>query len=44
MIEWSWRIEDEDKILRRIWSGEDGWEEVFKSLIGRQVQDVSLFG
>lgn len=44
MIEWSWRIEVEDAILCGSWSDEEGWEEVFKSLIGREVQDVSIYG
>ncbi len=26
------------------WSEEEGWEEVFKSLIGRKVQDISIHG
>lgn len=44
MIEWSWRIENEDAILCGSWSDEEGWEEVFKSLIGRRVQDASIYG
>lgn len=44
MIEWSWRIEDNDSILCGSWSDEKGWEQVFKSLIGRTVQDVSIYG
>lgn len=44
MIEWSWRIEGEDKILCGSWSDEQAWEEVLKPLVGRRVQDVSLFG
>ncbi|WP_245505919.1 hypothetical protein [Rhizobium sullae] len=44
MIEWSWRIESEDAIVCGSWSDEEGWEKVFKSLIGRQVQDVSMYG
>ncbi len=44
MIEWSWRIENDNAILCGSWSDEEGWEEVFKSLIGREVQDVSLHG
>jgi len=44
MIEWSWRIENEDSIVCGSWSDEDGWEDIFRSLIGRDVRDVSLFG
>jgi len=44
MIEWSWRIEREDAIMCGSWSDEDGWDEIFQSLIGREVQDISLFG
>ncbi len=44
MIQWSWRIENEDAILCGSWSDEEGWEAVFKSLIGRKVQDASIYG
>ncbi|WP_229002301.1 MULTISPECIES: hypothetical protein [Rhizobium/Agrobacterium group] len=44
MIEWSWRIENENSIVCGRWSDEDGWEETFRSLIGRDVRNVSLFG
>ncbi|MCM2476917.1 hypothetical protein HGO38_26055 [Rhizobium sp. CG5] len=44
MIEWSWRIESEAAILCGSWSDEEGWDKVCNSLIGRKVQDVSLFG
>ena len=44
MIEWSWRIESEDAILCGSWSDEEDWEKVFKSLIGRKVQDASIYG
>lgn len=44
MIEWSWRIENENSIMCGSWSDEDGWEEIFRSLIGRDVRNVSLFG
>lgn len=44
MIEWGWRIESEDAILCGTSSDEEGWEKVFKSLIGCKVQDVSLCG
>lgn len=44
MIEWSWRIESEDAIVCGSWSDEDGWEAIFKSLVGREVQDISLYG
>jgi len=44
MIEWSWRIEDENSILCGSWSDEDIWEKTFPSLVGRTVTNVSLFG
>lgn len=44
MIEWSWRIESEDAIVCGSWSDEGAWEQIFQSLIGREVQDVSLYG
>ncbi len=44
MIEWSWRIESEDAILCGSWSDEEGWDRVFKSLIGRKVQDALIYG
>ncbi|CVI55074.1 hypothetical protein CFBP4996_06680 [Agrobacterium leguminum] len=44
MIEWSWRIESEDAIVCGSWSDEEGWEEIFQSLIGRDVQCAALFG
>ena len=44
MIEWSWRIESENAILCGSWSDEENWEGVFKSLVGRKVLDVSVYG
>lgn len=44
MIEWSWRIESEGAILCGSWSDEEGWAEVFQSLVGRAVEDVSIHG
>ncbi|MDE1993540.1 MAG: hypothetical protein KGI75_13630 [Rhizobiaceae bacterium] len=44
MIEWSWRIESQDAILCGSWSDEEGWEEIFKSLVSREVQEVSIHG
>ncbi|WP_244477526.1 MULTISPECIES: hypothetical protein [unclassified Rhizobium] len=44
MIEWSWRIENDDSILCGSWSDEENWDEIFRSLIGRKVQDISVFG
>ncbi|WP_245268803.1 hypothetical protein [Mesorhizobium loti] len=44
MIEWSWRIESEDAILCGSWSDEEGWEKVFETLIGRKVEDASIYG
>ncbi|WP_234781917.1 hypothetical protein [Sinorhizobium saheli] len=44
MIEWSWRIEGENSIICGSWSDEQDWDGAFKSLVGRQVQDISLYG
>ncbi len=44
MMEWSWRIESRTSILGGSWSDEDGWDALFKSLIGHTVQDIALFG
>ncbi|MBW8321188.1 MAG: hypothetical protein K0M47_18165 [Rhizobium sp.] len=44
MIEWSWRIESERAILCGSWSDEEGWAEVFHSLVGRTVEDVTIHG
>jgi hypothetical protein len=44
MIEWSWRIENENSIVCGSWSDDHNWANVFKSLVGRKVQDVSLYG
>lgn len=44
MIEWSWRIEDETSILGGSWSEESGWEAIFTSLVGRTVENISVFG
>ncbi len=44
MIEWSWRIESEREILCGSWSDEEGWDEVFQSLVGRTVEDVTIHG
>jgi hypothetical protein len=44
MIQWSWRIEHENSILCGSWSDEKDWEEVFKSLVGRKVEGISLYG
>lgn len=44
MIEWSWRIENENAILCGSWSDEGEWETYFQSLVGRSVEDISLSG
>lgn len=44
MIEWSWRIEDENAILCGSWSDEEEWEMFFQSLVGHSVEDISLSG
>ncbi|WP_244480406.1 hypothetical protein [Rhizobium sp. Root1220] len=44
MLEWSWRIENRTSILGGSWSDEEGWDTLFKSLMGQTVQDISVFG
>lgn len=44
MIEWSWRIENQTAILGGSWSDAEGWETLFKSVIGHTVCDIKLFG
>jgi hypothetical protein len=44
MIQWSWRIEDEQTILCGSWSDEHLWPPAFARLIGYDVVDVSAFG
>lgn len=44
MLEWSWRIENQVSIIAGSWSDEEGWEEIFKSLIGCRIEDITLFG
>jgi hypothetical protein len=44
MIQWSWRIENENSIVCGSWSDDKNWASVFTSLVGRKVQDVSLYG
>jgi hypothetical protein len=44
MMEWSWRIEDETSILCGSWSDEEKWDGFFSSLIGRSIEEFSLFG
>lgn len=44
MIEWSWRIEDEQTIVCGSWSDEHLWSPAFRRLIGCNVIAVSAFG
>lgn len=44
MIEWSWRIEDGRSIACGSWSDEVLWPPTFGRLIGRKVEDLSMFG
>ncbi|WP_155934976.1 hypothetical protein [Methylobacterium sp. 10] len=44
MIEWSWRIEAGRSIACGSWSDEDLWSPTFARLLGRTVQDLSMFG
>jgi hypothetical protein len=43
-VEWSWRIEDDTKILSGSWSEEDLWEPTFARFRNTQVESVRLFG
>ncbi len=44
MIEWSWRIENENAIVCGSWSDEGEWERHFQSLVGRNLEEVCLSG
>lgn len=44
MIEWSWRIEDGRSIICGSWGDEDLWPPTFARLLGRTVQNLSVFG
>ncbi|TXN28458.1 hypothetical protein FV220_08560 [Methylobacterium sp. WL19] len=44
MIEWSWRIEEGRSIACGSWSDENLWSPTFALLLGRTVQDLSMFG
>lgn len=43
-VEWSWRIEDNAKILAGSWSEEELWEPCFVRLRAARVESVKLFG
>jgi hypothetical protein len=43
MVEWGWRIEDQDSIVCGSWSDEELWKPNFARLVGQQVDDVSTF-
>ncbi len=44
MIEWSWRVEESEKIAFGSWSDDSIWEAGLSNLIGQCVTDVDLFG
>ena len=44
MIEWSWRVSDENSIRAGSWSDEEEWPKVFQSLVGSTVEALELFG
>jgi hypothetical protein len=44
MIEWSWRVESERKILGGSWSDDAKLLPLITALIGRTVEDVAAFG
>ena len=43
MIEWSWRFEDENRILLGSWSESDQIDRICHQLLGREVTRVSFF-
>jgi len=43
MIEWSWRIEDERRVLGGSWSDEQAWPSLFDRILGSRVSGISLF-
>jgi len=44
MIQWSWRIEEEQSIVCGSFSNEELWPPAFDRLLGREVLNVSTFG
>ena len=44
MIQWSWRISDENSILLGSWSDEDNWEDCLQRLVGSRVESAEIFG
>ena len=44
MIQWSWRISDENSILLGSWSDEDSWEDCLQGLVGSRVESAEIFG
>ncbi|MBB4015290.1 hypothetical protein GGR16_000296 [Chelatococcus caeni] len=44
MIEWSWRIEDENSIVCGSESDDDLWPAIFARLVGQRVIDLRTFG
>jgi hypothetical protein len=44
MVEWSWRIENNNSILGGSWSNERSWPRLFKRLLGTRVRSVEVFG
>jgi hypothetical protein len=44
MMQWSWRIEDSNKIICGSWSEEELWEPSFKRLLGEKVVDAAYVG
>ena len=44
MIEWSWRVEDENSILVGSWSESENIDRVPKLLIGSKIENICFFG
>jgi hypothetical protein len=42
-IEWSWRIEDANRILAGSWSEESHWDTFFRQVLGTTLVGISLF-
>lgn len=44
MCEWSWRIEQDKRILCGSWSDEFLWEPTFEQLVGKTLEKIVPFG
>lgn len=44
MIEWSWRIENQTRILSGSFGDSNDWENIFHSINGMKILAINLFG